>query len=197
MCSCILLSIYPNCHRHSTPTEYIPGLNVYHLFFFAPRSKGSVTALNINVDQSLLITPYSMSKETEKPCHKDDPTCAAERHSEFYFNDGTIVLSAEYSATAKPTNDKGQKKTSGDCSSDFSTSAPLETTKRRIFFRVHKSLLVSASQVFADMFDVSSGTNADLDMYDGVPLVHLPDPAEDIEVMVDTLYGSTFTRLCV
>lgn len=140
-----------------------------------------------------------MSKETETPYHKDDPACTAERHSEFYFNDGTIVLSAEYSATAKPTqpiDDKTREKTS-DRSSDTSTSLPLHPTKRKTLFRVHKSLLVSASQVFANMFELSNGTEAESEMYDGVLLIHMPDPAEDIEVMVDTLYGSSFTRLCV
>ena len=71
------------------------------------------------------------------------------------------------------------------------------TTTRRILFKVHKSVLASASKVFADMLELAGGTNASSDTHDGVPLVFMPDAAEDIEVLIDTMYGASFTRLYV
>lgn len=139
---------------------------------------------------SLLLLHNNMSKETEASTGANPPDSdVVERHRKFYFADGNIVLSAYSSELVQSLED--EKDETSDGSSNEPEPSP-ETT-RKILFRVHKSILQSASQVFADMLGLSEGEASEL--YDEVPLVHMPDPAEDIEAMLDMLYGSSFTRL--
>ena len=60
------------------------------------------------------------------------------------------------------------------------------TTGICIIFRVHQSVLTKISPVFATMFTLP---NVDAnETYDGVPLVKLPDRAEEIESLLRVLY---------
>ncbi|KDQ58280.1 hypothetical protein JAAARDRAFT_206931 [Jaapia argillacea MUCL 33604] len=57
------------------------------------------------------------------------------------------------------------------------------------FFRVHRSVLSVHSGVFAQIFSIPVPSEAaGMDMHDGVPLVHLPDPAEDIGGLLRATY---------
>lgn len=128
-----------------------------------------------------------MPQEFEKPTSDaHSPTTngtAVVKHTEFYFDDGSIVLSAHSTEVSLPGK---ELESSG-------SSRP--NASRKVVFRVHKSILRSASRVFADMFELSDGSASDI--HDGVPLVHMPDSAEDVEAMLDMLYGSSFTRMFV
>lgn len=128
-----------------------------------------------------------MPQESEKPTSDaHSPTTngtAVVKHTEFYFDDGSIVLSAHSTEVSLPGK---ELESSG-------SSRP--NASRKVVFRVHKSILRSASRVFADMFELSDGSASDI--HDGVPLVHMPDSAEDVEAMLDMLYGSSFTRMFV
>ncbi|KLO13574.1 hypothetical protein SCHPADRAFT_997222 [Schizopora paradoxa] len=94
-----------------------------------------------------------------------------ERHSTLWISDGNVVLSAE-------SLDKA----------------------RTILFRIHKSLLSDQSEVFASMFAMPQGLDNEgkaVEMYEGLPLVKLPDDAESLEVLIqalrDTLYVLIFS----
>ncbi len=54
-------------------------------------------------------------------------------------------------------------------------------------FRVHCSLLALHSPIMEDCFACPQPENAP--MLDGCPLVHLPDPTQDIENFLSLLYG--------
>ncbi|KAG2028836.1 hypothetical protein BDR03DRAFT_882568 [Suillus americanus] len=56
----------------------------------------------------------------------------------------------------------------------------------KIVFRVHQSILSHYSTVFADMLTMPPAREAET--YDGVPLVCLPDNAEEIESLLKAIY---------
>ncbi|KAH8113883.1 hypothetical protein DFH11DRAFT_1743985 [Phellopilus nigrolimitatus] len=70
-------------------------------------------------------------------------------------------------------------------------AAAKELPNRVIMFRVHKSILALQSQIFADMFSLPSpdGSQDADDNYDGIPVVSMPDSAEEIECMLNVLYN--------
>jgi len=82
-----------------------------------------------------------------------------------WFKDGNVVLSADFQNERKP-----------------STIA---------LFRVHKSQLSLYSKVFDDMFNPSDGPGLEesSESYEGVPLVHLQDPAMDVLSMLNSIYS--------
>lgn len=133
-----------------------------------------------------------MPQEFEKPTSDaHSPTTngtAVEKHTEFYFDDGSIVLSAHSTEVSLPGKEL-------ESSGSSRPKMPRPNASRKVVFRVHKSILRSASRVFANMFELSDGSASDI--HDGVPLVHMPDSAEDVEAMLDMLYGSSFTRMFV
>jgi BTB/POZ domain len=53
-------------------------------------------------------------------------------------------------------------------------------------FRVHRSMLSSQSTVFADMFSFPQPENEPT--LEGCPIVHLSDPAKDVEYFLKALY---------
>jgi hypothetical protein len=54
-----------------------------------------------------------------------------------------------------------------------------------VLFRVYTGILANASPVFKDMFVVSQEARAD--MYEGVPLLELPDSVPDTTVFLKSL----------
>ncbi|GJE95933.1 hypothetical protein PsYK624_121250 [Phanerochaete sordida] len=56
-------------------------------------------------------------------------------------------------------------------------------------FRVHTVILAEHSPVFAGMLTLPKGPDVDMQTYDGVPVVHLPDDAKDVESLLVLLYS--------
>ncbi|KAH8111522.1 hypothetical protein DFH11DRAFT_612619 [Phellopilus nigrolimitatus] len=93
----------------------------------------------------------------------------------FWLEDGNIILSA--------VSHKEHKDESG------------QSYRQDILFRVHKSLLARQSKVFRDMFDLpntgmsTDGAGHSTDrLYEGVPVISMPDSAEDIVCILEALY---------
>ncbi len=83
-------------------------------------------------------------------------------HEKHWVSDGNIVLSA--------------------------VSAQKEAT---ILYRVHRSLLSDQSEVFTSMFELPQGEgNSQVELYNGLPLVRLPDTAEEVCALLDALRNS-------
>ncbi|KAL0947481.1 hypothetical protein HGRIS_013586 [Hohenbuehelia grisea] len=81
--------------------------------------------------------------------------------SELWFDDGTVVLSAN-------------KSRSGTL----------------VRFCIHKSILSKHSPIFKDMFSMPCPN--DIDLYADIPLVHLPDDAEDLRAFLKFMYDPCF-----
>lgn len=100
-----------------------------------------------------------------------------QRHTKLYFTDGNICLSAVSHASAASQSDSNAEM----------LAAPDHPLSAGIFFRVHQSVLSIHSPIFCDMFGLPS-TDDTNETYDGVPLVHMPDSAEDLESLLTALY---------
>ena len=89
-------------------------------------------------------------------------------HSSLYFDDGDLVIIASNSS-----------------------SSPSAT-----IFKVHRTFLIRYSEVFSDMFTVSSET-ASTETYDGVPFVKVPpdDAAEDVANFLEMVYYAPYVTL--
>ena len=57
-----------------------------------------------------------------------------------------------------------------------------------LLFRVHSVILAQHSPVFSGMLEMPAGTGG-REMYDGAPLVHFPDEAEDVEELFRVFYN--------
>ena len=90
-----------------------------------------------------------------------------DRHEKLWLADGNIVLASDYTDTPEK--------------------------QGKLLFRVHQSVLAMNSPVFKDMFEVVSDGTADgeshNEMYEGVPYIVIPDPAEHLEVLLGMMYG--------
>lgn len=94
------------------------------------------------------------------------------KHSSLYLADGNICLAAPQTQTIE----------------NHDTD-----TLRWIVFRVHQTMLSMHSPVFADMLALQPTVQAgnmdtDIDKFEGVSLVRMPDSAEDLEAMLKALY---------
>lgn len=67
-------------------------------------------------------------------------------------------------------------------------SAPSSCRPCDILFRVHKSVLARASTVFNDMFALPTDPTAQ-DIYDSVPFVSIHDTAEELQSVLQLMYG--------
>ena len=85
-------------------------------------------------------------------------TATISRHEDLWISDGNVVLSA----------------------------VSLDGT-RTTLFRVHRSLLSKHSEVFTSMFNIPQGRGAS-ELYEGIPLVRLPDASEDVESLFSILH---------
>lgn len=84
-------------------------------------------------------------------------------HPTLYFDDGNVVLSA------------------------------LDAKGRRVYFRVHRSVLVRHSPILSDLFEIpplrNEGPPHDVkEVYDDALHISMPDSAEDIESFLKVLY---------
>ncbi len=74
-----------------------------------------------------------------------------------------------------------------------------------LLFRVHKGVLSFQSSVFRDMFALPTTEDPDNDanevvgmapeLYDGFPLVTLPEEGEDVEHLLKTIYDPRYVIL--
>ncbi|KAI0785333.1 hypothetical protein BC629DRAFT_1516332 [Irpex lacteus] len=95
-------------------------------------------------------------------------------HPTLYFDDGNVVLSA------------------------------LDAKGRRVYFRVHRSVLVRHSPILSDLFEIpplrNEGPPHDVkEVYDDALHISMPDSAEDIESFLKVLYdplGDAYKRFC-
>ena len=55
-------------------------------------------------------------------------------------------------------------------------------------FRVHAAVIGQLSPIFGDMLKLPSG-NDGREMFDGVPLVHFPDPVADVGELFRSFYN--------
>ncbi|KAI5117806.1 hypothetical protein M0805_004566 [Coniferiporia weirii] len=102
------------------------------------------------------------------------------RHPTFYFSDGNIVLSAIPAKTFK------RKRTrTGDFRVGFESEQ-----KPAVLYKIHKSQLTANSITFREMLSLPTSTDGANDTYDGLPLVEMPDSAEEIEDLLTMLYRS-------
>lgn len=89
----------------------------------------------------------------------DVSSADSKHHREAYFQDGDVVLHA---VDAESKDD--------------------------VLFRVHRFMLSHNSLVFRDMFALPT-TPAVNEVYDGVPLVRMPDDANDLASLLCVLYN--------
>lgn len=68
-------------------------------------------------------------------------------------------------------------------------------TGMRTLFRVHQSILAKSSPIFATMFTLPAADGNE--MYDGVPLVRMPDGAEEVESLLQVLYHEWCPKLLI
>ena len=61
-----------------------------------------------------------------------------------------------------------------------------------IYFKVYSGILCQASTVFRDMFSFPQPVGDNVEMYDGCPLVHMPDPARDLKHFLKALHDSRY-----
>jgi len=61
--------------------------------------------------------------------------------------------------------------------------------QERVAFRVHRGVLAENSHVFHDMFSIPQPLQ-DSELFDGCPLVHLSDTADDVRQLLRMLYRS-------
>lgn len=108
-------------------------------------------------------------KRARKEGEEEASETSTLRSSDFYFNDGTIVLRAA-------------------SKNDNSVT----------MFRVHQSLLALHCTVFRDMFgDEDTARFAGVsERYDDVPIMHLHDDIEDVEDFLRALYHPEYV-VCV
>ncbi|TFK45884.1 hypothetical protein OE88DRAFT_1068578 [Heliocybe sulcata] len=65
----------------------------------------------------------------------------------------------------------------------------VNATGEGIAFRVHRSILASVSPVFADMFTLP--LPSENESHEGLPVVRMPDQADDLEMLLMILYHKT------
>lgn len=112
-----------------------------------------------------------MESNSEIITHSD-----AYKHPELYISDGNIILSAMPNDPDTPVF--------------WQLTTEVNDPEKAIFFRVHKSTLAKHSKIFSDMFGLPVCPDGDLNsMYDGVPVVDMPDKAEDLAVLLNHFYG--------
>lgn len=62
-----------------------------------------------------------------------------------------------------------------------------------MLFKCHRSVLCKHSDVFDGMFALPISDA--VERYDGVPLVQLPDPADDVCALLSMLYDPSYVRV--
>lgn len=98
-----------------------------------------------------------------------------QRHSILYFVDGNVCLAAGNLSLAA-SNSSGQAVTPGQ--------EPEKLAEHTgTVFRVHQTVLSLHSPIFKDTFALRSPQGAN-ETYDGVPLVQMPDSADDLESLL-------------
>lgn len=98
------------------------------------------------------------------------PTIELRKHGVLYFHDGNIALAANVAQKSRAATQE--------------TSAAASVI---MVFRVHRGVLETHSSVLRDMFSLPAAPEAN-EMYEGVPLVTLPDDAEGWEKLLGILY---------
>lgn len=62
-------------------------------------------------------------------------------------------------------------------------------------FRVYRGLLCRQSPIFADMFTVSSSPDSTVhELYDGAPVIRMPDAAEDLGDLLKMMLNPSYVR---
>ncbi|KDQ58289.1 hypothetical protein JAAARDRAFT_193703 [Jaapia argillacea MUCL 33604] len=114
-----------------------------------------------------------------------------------HMSSGFVETSNAESAVAapRPRKDKKKKKMTTKRSFPYFDDGNLVISAKsesqdRFLFRVHKSILSFHSPVFADMFALPTPADVtNIDSYDGVPLLHMPDPADEVASLLKFMYN--------
>jgi len=61
-----------------------------------------------------------------------------------------------------------------------------DTDGNFVYFRIHKSVLAKQSSIFKDMFSLPPP--ADMDVYDGLPLVQVHDNSKELKEFLQVMY---------
>ena len=117
-------------------------------------------------------------------------------HHKFYFDDGNIVIASYVTESFRNQPRKNEdSEISEDDGNDSVEEDKGDFGLRRILFKVHKSVLASASKTFKDRFDRLEAIEV-YDMYDGVPRIRVTDQPETIETVIEILYGKPYNITC-
>lgn len=144
-------------------------------FRLHPVHSGRATALHLarnSLHQARHLNLARAEAATAKSANRSMASATSfQHHQRLYLADGNVCLSALW--TSQPSLEN--------------QTAIQEPSVIGTIFRVHQSILSIHSDIFRDMFSLPStqGTN---ETYDGVPLVQMPDSAEDLEALLAALY---------
>ena len=109
--------------------------------------------------------------------------CLFVNHPELYFEDGNIVLSASCTLDKEKW---GNNNLLSSLARGGLSAADADHLGFR--FRVHKSILAMHSTVLKDMLLLPQGEDRHIEESD-IKEVDMPDSAEQIEAMLDMMYG--------
>ncbi len=104
------------------------------------------------------------------------------KHPQLFLDDGNIIILATSSNLNR-----------FNVGNDVGANDGIQDLNGTVLFCAHKSVLARQSQVFGNMFNMAVGDAAET--LEGHPTVFLPDPAEDVEALLNAIYNPSLVRI--